>query len=103
MEKFKDRVQYVQLKSEANFQSLQEVLTTPEEALRVVYLSVSPSLYEGLVTSIDKYLRPSNDAELRVVFEKPFGRDYVSAKKLSTQLSKHLTEEEIFRVNCLCW
>jgi len=53
---------------------------------RLVYLSISPDLYPSVAKSVAEHLRPSSsssnsssspnddDAWLRVVFEKPFGR-----------------------------
>lgn len=36
---------------------------------------------------------------LRVIVEKPFGSDLQSSNKLSEHLSKHYTEEEIYRID----
>jgi hexose-6-phosphate dehydrogenase len=110
LSQFREVIQYVQLKSEQDFRSLQSTLSTPvldpstgalhQEALRVFYLSVSPSLYDGLAASIHSLARPrAAGAEMRVVFEKPFGRDLASAQRLSEQLAAHLLEQEIFRVS----
>lgn len=109
LEKFKSNIQYVQLKSEHDFEAFQTTLSAPyldpasgttiPESLRVFYLSVSPSLYDGLAASINEKVRPAVDVEMRVVFEKPFGRDLASAQLLSERLAVHLNEPEIFRVS----
>lgn len=103
MSNFRRVIEYVQLKTEDHFRALQETLSNHSEdvheVLRVFYLSVSPSLYDGLASSINQFVRPpSSSTELRVVFEKPFGRDLQSARELSQRLGRHLQEEEIFRV-----
>jgi len=108
--KFRNIVQYIQLKTESDFRSLQTTLSIPtidpvtdtnvQEVLRVFYLSVSPSLYDSLASSINQFVRPdSTSTEMRVVFEKPFGRDLSTARALSERLGYHLHEEEIFRVD----
>lgn len=109
MIRFRDIIQYVQLKSEDDFTTLQNTLSAPQtdpltgqayqETLRVFYLSVSPSLYDGLASSINRLVRPQGLGEMRVVFEKPFGRDLASALALSGILAGHLQEDEIFRVS----
>lgn len=109
MTRFQEVIQYVQLKSEGDFISLQTTLSAPQidpqsghvlqETLRVFYLSVSPSLYDGLASSINRLVRPEGIGEMRVVFEKPFGRDLRSAVALSAMLAEHLEEPEIFRVS----
>lgn len=111
MRRFREVVQYVPLKSEDDFLALQSTLSAPQldpttgsnyqETLRVFYLSVSPSLYEGLASSINQLLRPEGTGEMRVVFEKPFGKDLESAMALSSLLTKHLEEPEIFRVSVI--
>ena len=110
---FQQIIQYVQLKSDEDFQALQSTLsastfdpvtsTLTQEALRVFYLSVSPSLYDNIASSINTYVRPSPETtDMRVVFEKPFGRDLRSAMALSKRLGHHLQEQEIFRVSECC-
>ena len=71
---FRSIVSYVRLKSDADYHHLQNVMSNSNETLRIFYLSVSPSLYEGLATLIDEQTRPPSNTPLRVVFEKPFGK-----------------------------
>lgn len=77
---FKNKVVYVRLKNNDDYKLLNSKLdennknnndNNGEETLRIFYLSVSPSLYQDIATSINSYARPKG--ELRVVFEKPFG------------------------------
>ena len=81
LRQFKNKVIYVRLKNSADYQLLHSKLEVQEEkneiqkerqeSLRIFYLSVSPSLYEDIASSINHFARPKG--ELRVVFEKPFG------------------------------
>ena len=66
---------------------------------RIFYLSVPPSAYGGIVQNIHMHARPRQSIWLRIVLEKPFGHDLTSAKKLASDLSASLSEEEIFRVD----
>lgn len=102
--KFQERVHsYTQLRNEEHWQGLAERLNRdsngqPEEG-RLVYLSIPPSVYASTAQLVNKYLRPSNGGYLRVIFEKPFGSDFDSAKALAQELSNELAEEEIYRVD----
>jgi glucose-6-phosphate 1-dehydrogenase len=69
---FRSVVSYVRLKGTDDYQMLQKTLKETNESLRIYYLSVSPSLYEGLASTINQYARSAG--EMRVVFEKPFGK-----------------------------
>ena len=61
------------------------------ETGRLFYLSVPPKHFGPIAKYINKYVRPSRkSAFLRVVFEKPFGNDLPSAKKLAAELAAEL-------------
>lgn len=69
------------------------------EVGRVYYLSVPPSAYGSIVGHIHRHGRLSGATWLRVVLEKPFGRDLSSAELLAREVGRYLTEEEVFRVD----
>lgn len=71
LKNFRSSVSYLRLKGKTDYIHLQSVLNATRETLRIFYMSVSPSLYEDLASSINQYARSTS--ELRVVFEKPFG------------------------------
>ena len=121
-EKLKDfytLISYVQLRNETSYIELnkrieydmkieeenfgRELLEIEEG--RLFYLSISPDFYPSTAASIASYARPkisNKDIDvpwLRVVFEKPFGRDLKSAEELANELSVFLKEEEIYRVD----
>lgn len=69
---------------------------------RIVYLATTPSLFapavEGLSTA---GMIPTRElaSKLRVVVEKPFGRDLKSAQELATQLDRYLHESQMYRID----
>jgi glucose-6-phosphate 1-dehydrogenase len=62
----------------------------------VFYMAVPPSVFP-VVTDALSCTGCSQGA--RVVVEKPFGRDLVSAQRLNETLHKHFPEESIFRID----
>jgi len=93
-----DATQYEKLKS-----SLEELETKLElSGKRIVYMATAPKLFLPAVESLDTSgMIPNVEEEnwLRVVFEKPFGHDLVSAQSLSHSLSRHLHESQIYRID----
>jgi glucose-6-phosphate 1-dehydrogenase len=69
---------------------------------RVFYMATSPDLFLSAVENLGfGGLIPDRDAAhtMRVVFEKPFGRDLTSAQELSGNLRRLLREEQIYRID----
>ncbi|XP_054994951.1 GDH/6PGL endoplasmic bifunctional protein isoform X3 [Sorex araneus] len=66
---------------------------------RVFYFSVPPFAYADIARNINGSCRPGPGAWLRVVFEKPFGHDHVSAQQLAAELGGFFREEEMYRVD----
>lgn len=69
---------------------------------RLFYLATPPSAFAPIVDQLDQHQMlqtPSKDVFARVVIEKPFGRDYSSAQALQDTLSKHVDEEQIYRID----
>lgn len=74
------------------------------------YLSVSPDLYEPIITTIGVSglvtegkrwcsLNPADSTWQRIVVEKPFGTDTASAASLNRALGRVFEEEAIFRID----
>src|SRR6478752_3405426 len=65
------------------------------------YLATSPAFFGDIVDHLgESDLACEKDGHWRrVVFEKPFGNDLESAKALNRQVSKVLTERQIFRID----
>ena len=71
---------------------------------RAITFFTLPPAPRFLATSSNIWARPRLACEKdghwrRVVFEKPFGNDLESAKALNRQVSKVLTERQIFRID----
>jgi glucose-6-phosphate 1-dehydrogenase len=71
---------------------------------RVFYLSTPPSYFPQIVEKLAKHKLIYNPNEIqdrwsRVIIEKPFGHDLESAKALQVELSKSLTEDQIYRID----
>ena len=60
------------------------------------YLAIPPTLFPTVVKGLAK---SSCAANARVVIEKPFGRDLVSARKLNEVLHQAFPEDHIFRID----
>ena len=68
---------------------------------RAYYLAVAPDLTPMIVKNLAArgMLTQREGSWIRVVFEKPFGRDLESARKLNEEIRQVLTEEQIYRID----
>lgn len=69
---------------------------------RLYYLAVAPQLYPVIVEHIGKSglaRSKSNQNWTRIIIEKPFGRDLESAHALNEIVSRHLVEEQVYRID----
>ncbi|MDQ6835758.1 MAG: glucose-6-phosphate dehydrogenase [Actinomycetota bacterium] len=67
---------------------------------RVFYLSTAPEFFPLIAGKLgDAGLSRADDAEVRIVLEKPFGYDLASARKLNSQLLEVFDEPQIFRID----
>lgn len=69
---------------------------------RIVYLATTPSLFAPAVEGLDAAgMIPTRElaTKLRVVVEKPFGRDLKSAQELAAQLDRYLHESQMYRID----
>lgn len=107
--KFASRLYYHQLdiSDPAEYPALNDRLTSLEKTAgigqhRVVYLATTPDLFVPATEALSKARmipKPGAPETLRVVFEKPFGRDLASAQELTGILSRLLHEDQIFRID----
>ena len=71
-------------------------------ANRIVYMATTPDLFLPAIENLQRAeMIPGRDDPrwLRVVFEKPFGRDLASAQELTSNLRRFLREEQIYRID----
>jgi glucose-6-phosphate 1-dehydrogenase len=68
---------------------------------RLFYLAVAPSLVPEIVEHLHetRLLHAGKRSWVRVVFEKPFGRDLKSAQDLNAEIKHFLHENQIFRID----
>ncbi|XP_032824330.1 GDH/6PGL endoplasmic bifunctional protein-like isoform X2 [Petromyzon marinus] len=98
---------YHRLSTEGDFLSLcRDFLSAraEEEGLvengRLFYLSVPPHAYPGIVARLHRHCRPPQPgAWLRVLLEKPFGRDLASSRELAASLAGSLRHGELHLVD----
>lgn len=87
---------YLMLKSKLD--SLEQSLNIPSNYL--FYLSTPPDLYDvipGKLALAD--LHTQSDGFKRLIIEKPFGNNLISAKSLNISLLKNYEENQIFRID----
>eukprot|EP01018_Ginkgo_biloba_P022647 Gb_26174 [translate_table: standard] len=65
---------------------------------RLFYLALPPSVYPAVCKMIRLYCM-NQRGWIRVIVEKPFGKDLSSAEDLSTQLAELFSEEQIYRID----
>lgn len=66
----------------------------------IFYMSVRPSEFPGIIDNLGNIgLLAQKSGWRRVVIEKPFGQDLLSAQILQSGLYKHLDEPQIFRID----
>lgn len=68
---------------------------------RLFYLAVPPSAYIPLATTLGEagLAREDEDRKVRIVVEKPFGRDLPTARELDEVLHRYFRESQIFRID----
>lgn len=69
---------------------------------RLFYLATMPELFAPIAESIHQanlVPRRGQNPWLRVIFEKPFGRDLTSAQALSHTLNRRLRPDQIYRID----
>jgi len=102
VERLLERVHYVpvDVQDEASWKPLFDTLQDREnadQAVRVFYLSVAPSLFGPICSQLGA--GGFADAPARVVVEKPIGHDLASAKAVNDTISEHFAESQIFRID----
>ncbi len=65
---------------------------------RLHYLAVPPQAFPVVVREIGER-RARENGWVRLIIEKPFGRDLASAQELSGQVTRWFAEDEIFRID----
>ena len=67
---------------------------------RVFYLSTAPTFFSVIVGKLGEYgLNEHDDSEVRVVIEKPIGRNLAEAIELNRAVLSVLREDQVFRID----
>jgi len=87
------------------YQNLSNLLTTLDKEHHTrgnyfFYLATSPSFFSPVIQQLGAAgLVKEENGWRRVIIEKPFGRDYDSAKKLNKEIRQVLDEKQIYRID----
>ncbi|WHZ29913.1 MAG: Glucose-6-phosphate 1-dehydrogenase [Nitrospira sp.] len=66
---------------------------------RIFYLALPPTIVPETLELLDQTGLLKSHGWVRVVFEKPFGHDFHSARALNTLLHRYLDESQIYRID----
>lgn len=67
---------------------------------RLFYLATLPQFFNSIAQNLSKFkLTTENKGWSRVIFEKPFGEDLASAKKMNASVKNVFNEDQIFRID----
>jgi glucose-6-phosphate 1-dehydrogenase len=93
---FDDADLYARLR--AAVEGLDEKFGTPLN--RVFYLSTAPEFFPVIVENLgEASLNTAEDADVRVVIEKPIGYDLASARLQNEAVRNHFDESQVFRID----
>jgi glucose-6-phosphate 1-dehydrogenase len=72
-----------------------------DQANHLYYLSVSPTLYETIITNIGKakMAKEEDDAWRRIIIEKPFGTNLATAQALNHVVHSVFNESQVYRID----
>ncbi|MBI1621086.1 glucose-6-phosphate dehydrogenase [Aquamicrobium zhengzhouense] len=98
LELFLARLSYRQVNamSGEGFEGLKEALSE-SKAVRVFYLAVAPNLFGDIAKNLAAH--DLNKGDVRIVVEKPIGRDQASARQLNDAIGEVFDETQIFRID----
>ncbi len=69
---------------------------------RLFYLATPPDVYPLIIEQLDKAglaKHPNGKSWVRIIIEKPYGRDLASAKKLNQAVLKVFDESQVYRID----
>ncbi len=94
---FLERLDYVSVDAtvEEGWSSLAGLMR--DGVVRAFYFSVAPALFGPLAERLHQH--GIANAQSRLVVEKPFGRDFESARALNRMLAEHFHEDQIYRID----
>jgi glucose-6-phosphate 1-dehydrogenase len=70
-----------------------------KESNRIFYLALPPTVFIPVAKNLKEHCYVIKGGVNRIVVEKPFGKDLVSARELLSSLKQYWNEEETFRID----
>jgi len=97
--RFKERLGYISVdaQQESDFSRLNDHKVGGDDRDVVFYLATSPDLFGSICTSLATH--GLNAERMRVVLEKPLGRDLISSRAINDEVMKNFTEQQAFRID----
>lgn len=97
--RFKERLSYVSVdaQQESDFSRLNDHQVGGEDRDVVFYLATSPDLFGSICSSLATH--GLNAPRMRVVLEKPLGRDLASSRAINDEVMKNFNEQQAFRID----
>ena len=98
-QRFAARLNYVHLDAadHSSWGPLKELLDGHESRIRAVYLAMAPSFFGTVAQGFRDNDLMTQD--MRIVLEKPVGKDFDSAREINDQVGACFTENQIFRID----
>lgn len=99
---FKKTIEYLSMEFELvdGYYSLKDLLEGYSGCRRNFYLAVKPQLFETITTNLSKaMIFCKGDKDHKIIFEKPFGEDFMSFRKIQNNLLILSNESQIFRID----
>ena len=96
---FSDRIDYVEVDAldSQTWDPLCETLAGREQVLRAVYLATPPTLYGPVARGFEE--RGLIVPDMRIVLEKPVGRNFESAREINDEVGRYFSESQVFRID----
>ncbi|SBS33715.1 Glucose-6-phosphate 1-dehydrogenase [Marinomonas aquimarina] len=97
--RFKERLSYVSVdaQQESDFARFNEANVGADDKDVVFYLATSPDLFGSICSSLAN--QGLNQERMRVVLEKPLGRDLQSSRAINDEVTQNFGEKQIFRID----
>ena len=97
--RFKERLSYVSVDAQEtkDFVRFNEQGVGDDNRDVVFYLATSPDLFGSICSSLANCGLSAE--RMRVVLEKPLGRDLISSRAINTEVRQNFNEEQVFRID----
>jgi glucose-6-phosphate 1-dehydrogenase len=70
-----------------------------ERGVRLFFYAVAPRFIEAISTLLNKFSLANDENNDRIVVEKPFGTDLITARQLNAMLTHYFSEKQLYRID----